>query len=68
MKLRNNLKTIRQDKGLTQVQVAKKVKVTVRAYQKYENEGQVPNARTAICIAKALDTTVETIWGGNPKG
>lgn len=68
MKLRNNLKTIRQDKGLTQVQVAKKAKVTVRAYQKYENEGQVPNALTAICIAKALDTTVETIWGGNPKG
>lgn len=68
MKVDSKLKSKREKTGLTQVQVAEKANIAVRMYQRYENEGQVPNARTAICIAKALDTTVETIWGGNPKG
>lgn len=68
MKLTDKLKGIRQNKGLTQVQVANKANIAVRMYQCYENEGRVPKATTAIDIANALDTTVETIWGGNPKG
>ena len=53
----------RKKNGLTQVELAEKVKISVRVYQKYENEGQAPNVRTAIRIARALDTTVEHLWG-----
>lgn len=53
----------RQRLELTQAETAKRSEITVRAYQKYENEGQVPKATTAIDIAKALDTTVEKLWG-----
>ena len=45
------------------MEVALKVNVSLRAYQKYENEGQTPNARTAVLIAKVLGTTVEKLWG-----
>lgn len=64
MKLKNkNLTEARQNKGLTQLEVAEKSRIAVRAYQKYENEGQAPNVRTAIRIARALNTTVEHLWG-----
>lgn len=64
MRVRNEkLINRRLEQGLTQVEVALKVNVSLRAYQKYENEGQTPNARTAVLIAKVLGTTVEKLWG-----
>lgn len=62
MKNKNLIKA-RQNKGLTQVEVAKQAKVAERSYQSYENEGQTPNARTAIRIAKVLASTVENLFG-----
>lgn len=53
----------RQRLELTQVETAKRAEITVRAYQKYENEGQTPNAKVAIRIAKALASTVENLFG-----
>lgn len=53
----------RQLLGMTQVEVAKKSFVTARNYQKYENEGQTPNAKAAIRIAKVLASTVENLFG-----
>lgn len=52
----------RQRLGLTQQETAKEAKVSLRAYQNYENEGQTPNARTAIRIADALASTVENLF------
>jgi transcriptional regulator with XRE-family HTH domain len=56
------LKTTRQQKGLTQVQVAKTAKVSIRAYQQYESGERTPNAITAKLIAQALNSTVEELF------
>ena len=39
----------------------------IKAFNDMEAElsGSLPNARTAIRIAQALNTTVEELWGGN---
>lgn len=62
----NTLKESRIRKGLTQREVAAQAKVTERNYQYYECGERVPNARTAIRIARALSTTVEVLWGNAP--
>lgn len=59
----NRLKTRRKELLLTQKQVAKKVGIAESAYQRYENGENVPNACLAISIAKALETTVEDLYG-----
>lgn len=66
--MKNSLKEYRLRTGLTQVQVAKKAGTSPRSYQRYEaTEGSSqysePSIKIAIRIAKALDTTVEKIWG-----
>ena len=47
--------------GKTQAQVAKEAAVTDRMYQDYEYNKSEPGVRTAIRIAKALNSR-----GGNP--
>lgn len=62
----NKLKSYRVKKELTQKQVATQASITERNYQYYECGERTPNARTAIRIAKVLDSTVEELWDGNP--
>lgn len=57
---------LRQQAGLSQKELAEKAGISGLACQRYEYGDRVPNARTAIRIAKALDTTVEELWDGNP--
>lgn len=66
------LKTRRQQKGLTQVQVAKSAGVTERGYQRYEaneqsNSYREPCVTTAIRIAQALGVKdfdeFRKLWG-----
>ena len=56
------LKTTRQQKGLTQVQVAKKANITVMSYQRYESGEREPRTSTAKLIAQALSSTVEELF------
>lgn len=56
------LKIRRKEKGFTQTELAKKAKITERAYQRYESGERVPNAYTAQLIANALQTTVEELF------
>ena len=58
------LKTTRQQKGLTQVQVAEKAKVTPVCYQRYEAGQRLPRVDTAMLIAEVLDSTVEILFKG----
>lgn len=60
--MNTRLKTTRQQKGLTQVEVAKKANITVTSYQRYENGERIPRADTAKLIAKALNSTVEELF------
>lgn len=52
----------RQRAGLTQVEVAQKVRVTPICYQRYEAGNRIPKADTAKLIAKALSSTVEELF------
>lgn len=56
----------RQLKGLNRYELANLVGISFMSYYRYEKGYRVPDARTAIRIAKALDTTVEELWDGNP--
>lgn len=57
------LRAIREQSGKTQAQVAKEAKVAERLYQDYEYDKREPGVRTAIRIARALNSTVEDLFG-----
>ena len=56
------LKQVREQKGFTQVEIADKASIAVRAYQRYEAGERVPNVHTAISIANALHTDVKVLF------
>ncbi len=56
------LKDKREKMGLTQVKIAKESKITERGYQDYEYGKREPKVRTAIRIAKVLNSTVEELF------
>lgn len=62
MILNTKLKKVRENSGLTQVQVADKAKVSLRAYQQYEYGKRIPRADVAKLIAKALNSSVEELF------
>ena len=57
------LRAARERSGKTQAQVAKEAKVSEVAYQLYEYDKREPGVRTAIRIARALNSTVEDLFG-----
>ncbi len=57
------LRATREQSGKTQAQVAKEAKVAERLYQDYEYDKREPGVRTAIRIARALNSTVEDLFG-----
>lgn len=61
--MKTKLKKVRKGTGLTQMEVAKKANVSIRGYQNYEAGIRVPNVRTAILIAQALNSSVEECFG-----
>lgn len=64
----NQLKEMRKSKGFTQTQIAERVGVTLRSYQRYEAEenGRYPDVLVALGIADALQVKdLRKIWG-NP--
>ncbi len=58
----NKLKEKRLALGLTQAEVAEAIGIAESAYQRYEY-GRLPNAKTAVKIARTLNTTVENLYG-----
>lgn len=57
------LRAAREQSGKTQAQVANEVGVSELSYQRYEYDKREPGVRTAIRIAKALNSTVESLFG-----
>ena len=57
------LRAAREASGKTQAQVAKEIGVTELSYQRYEYGKREPGVRTAIRIAKVLNSTVEDLFG-----
>ena len=62
------LRAARERKGLTQAQVAQMANIAERAYQNYEYDQREPGVRTAIRIARVLNSTAEALFepDGNP--
>ncbi|EGP4894193.1 helix-turn-helix transcriptional regulator [Enterococcus faecium] len=58
----NKFKIKREEKGLSQVEVAKQARIDVRQYQRYEYDEREPQARLLIKLAKILGTTVEELY------
>ena len=61
--MNTKLKAARTASGKTQAQVARESGIAEVAYQRYEYGKREPRVRTAIRIARVLDTTVEEIFG-----
>lgn len=57
------LRKRREELKLTQKQVAERIGIAERAYQRYEQTSRLPNVKIGIKIAKALETTVEELYG-----
>ena len=62
-KIVNTLEKARIETGYTQQEVANIVGIQKQQYQRYEYGENEPGATTAIAIAKALNSTVEDLWG-----
>lgn len=56
------LKNTREQKGLTQAQVARAAGVSCVAYQNYEANRKTPNVKTALAIAEVLESSVEELF------
>jgi len=60
------LKECRVRKGLTQLEVARKVGISTRTYQAYEANTRTPDVVTAIYIANILGVQdIRKLWSGN---
>lgn len=61
--LRENLKTMRKAKGLSQEALATRINVVRQTVSKWEKGLSVPDAEMLIALADVLDTTVSALLG-----
>ena len=57
------LKALREKKGLTQEQLAKKVMVTRQAVSRWENGETQPNTETLKLLSRVHDVSINTLHG-----
>ena len=60
--LKNNLKMLRAQLGLTQAELANQVKVTRKTINTVENNVFVPSTILALKLSEALEVPVEEIF------
>ena len=63
--LRENIKSIRKSKGLSQEEIAIKLNVVRQTISKWEQGLSVPDAEMLISISEVLETPVSTLLGEN---
>ena len=63
--LKDNLKTLRKNKGLSQEELSVKLNVVRQTVSKCEQGLSVPDAEMLISISEVFDTPVSTILGEN---
>ena len=63
----NNIKKVREEKGLTQEQLAERLNVTRQAVSNWENEKTQPDIETLDRIASALDVDIERLIYGKER-
>ena len=60
----SRLRKARMAAGLTQLDVARAVGVTLTTYKRYEQGGSIPNIEIATNIAGALNVSIKYLAGG----
>lgn len=65
--MNEKLKELREYHGISQSELARRVGVGKTTVSEIERRDRLPNVMTAIRIARALNTTVEEIWGDGEK-
>lgn len=63
MKFDERLKSLREEKGLTQVQLSELTGITTRQIQKYESGQSRPRLDAADKLAKALNVSTDELLG-----
>ena len=63
MKFNERLKKLREEKGLTQVQLSELIGISTRMIQKYESGNARPRLDATEKIAKALNVTADQLLG-----
>lgn len=63
--LKDNLKSVRKAKGLSQEELAIKLNVVRQTISKWEQGLSVPDAEMLISISEVFDTPVSTLLGEN---
>ncbi|HJJ09750.1 MAG TPA: helix-turn-helix domain-containing protein [Clostridiaceae bacterium] len=63
--LKDNIKTIRKSKGLSQEELAIKLNVVRQTISKWEQGLSVPDSELLVSLSDALDTQVSTLLGEN---
>ena len=61
--LKENIKSLRKSKGLSQEELALKLNVVRQTISKWEQGLSVPDAEMLIRLSEVLDTTVSTLLG-----
>lgn len=61
--LKDNIKTIRKSKGLSQEELAIKLNVVRQTISKWEQGLSVPDSELLVSLSEALDTSVSTLLG-----
>lgn len=61
--LKNNLKRLRREKGLTQLALQMQTGIEQALISKYENGERIPPTETLIILADFFDTTIDYILG-----
>lgn len=61
MSLADNVKKLREQKGLSQLELAEKIDVTQPMIAQYEKGLKIPTIITGVELARALGTTCEEL-------
>ena len=61
--LKDNIKRLRAENGLSQDDLAERVHVVRQTVSKWERGASVPDAETLAALANALDTTPNELLG-----
>lgn len=61
--MNEKIKDLRDYHGISQRELARRIGVGKTTISEIERGDRLPNVLTAIRIARALETTVEEIWG-----
>lgn len=56
------IKEVRELKKISQKELSKKIKTSVRTLQRYETGERLPDIKTAQEIAYSLDTDISTLY------